>query len=39
MNTLALATMIVVLTVVWGGLIACVATALRREAKKSNKPR
>ncbi len=39
MSALTLVTMILVLTVVWGGLITCVATALRREAKKSRKPR
>lgn len=38
MSTLSIVTMILILTVVWGGLAACVATALRRESGKSRKP-
>lgn len=36
MNPLSLLTMIVILTVVWGGLALCLVTALRRERGKDD---
>ncbi len=39
MNTLSIVTMILILTVVWGGLAVCLVIALRRESGKNRKPR
>ncbi len=39
MTPLAVATMILVLSVVWGGLALCIVTALRREARKDRESR
>lgn len=36
MSTLATLTMIVILSVVWGGLALCLTTALKKEKKKQS---
>ena len=39
MNWLTIITMILVLSVVWGGFLFCLTTALRREKEKSRDSR